>query len=128
MRDANVPEEGDFFAVIDSTTAEIIERTAADKGFQVADSTLKNGYAGDFLGFHIYISPNLSTGTYGGVSSTYHLFGKKGGIDLVIKQDITVDEKSPANQLGENFFVWTVWGVKTFTNKAQYLLSVPIAG
>ena len=127
LRDKNVPEQGDYFAVVSSSTAEIIERTAADKGFQVADSTLRNGYAGNFLGFQVYISPNLSTGTYGGTSSVYHLFGKKGAIDFVLKKDVTTTIKDVQDKLGSNFFVWTVWGVKTFTNKADYLLSVPIA-
>jgi len=39
----------------------------------VADASLKNGYAGDFLGFHIYISNNLPTITIAGGKQGSHI-------------------------------------------------------
>lgn len=127
LRDKNVPEGGDWFSVISTSTAEIMERVATDKGFRTADTTLKNGFAGNFMGFKVYISNNLDSGAYGGVTSDFHVFGKQGAIDLALQKSPTVEMRKPANQLGANMFAWAVYGVKTFNKKADWFLRVPIA-
>lgn len=126
LRNKNVAEEGDFFSVVTSDTAEIIERTAADKGFQVADSTLRNGYAGNFLGFRVYVSNNVQSEDYNGtVGADRQLFGKRGAIDFAMRQTPVVEVKDVSNRLANNVFVWTVYGIKTFTNKADYFIQAP---
>lgn len=53
--------EGDKFwdVVIDPASASFIEQQVVASGFSTADLTLKNGYAGDFLGFKVFVSNNL---------------------------------------------------------------------
>lgn len=116
LRAANVPEEGDYFAVITPRFAEVLERATASRGFQIADSTLRNGFAGTFLGFHLFISNNLPAGS--------QLFGKKGGIHFVMKQTPIVDVKDVPLRLGNNFLIWTVWGQRVFNNYRNYLINV----
>ena len=55
LRQRNVDETGDWVAVVTPTVASYIEIKAANVGFNVADATLRNGYAGDFMGFQVYI-------------------------------------------------------------------------
>lgn len=59
LREANVEDGGDWISIITPAIAEQIELKATDKGFQVADATLRNGHAGPFVGYNIYISNNL---------------------------------------------------------------------
>lgn len=60
LRKNNVEEDGDWIAVLPPEIAEQIELKATDSGFNVADTAFKNGYAGDFVGFNIYLSNNLT--------------------------------------------------------------------
>jgi len=50
-------------AIVSPQFAQLIESKATSVGYNVADATLRNGYAGDFMGFHIYVSNNVPTGT-----------------------------------------------------------------
>src|SRR3990167_4226246 len=49
LRENNVEELGDWCALVTPKVASYIETKAASVGFNVADSTLRNGYAGDFI-------------------------------------------------------------------------------
>ncbi len=134
LRDRNVEELGDWCAVVTPKIASYIEVKAASAGYNVADSTLRNGYAGDFMGFQVYISNNLPTGKMtaiapgaGGVtatnmSSTTGLscyFGRKGMIDLVLMRAPTLEIRKKDDMIGSNFITWTVYGSAVF-NKNRY--------
>ncbi len=47
--------------VVSPKSASIIAQTVADKWFNLADLTLRNGYAGTFGGYKVYVSNNLRT-------------------------------------------------------------------
>ena len=49
------------FLVIDSYQMDMIENTAFGNTFNVADRAFKNGYVGDFKGFKIFVSNNLTS-------------------------------------------------------------------
>lgn len=122
LREANVEEDQAWFFVVDPKRAELIERTLASSGFNVADATLRNGYAGDFLGFRVYVSNNLTTET----STTHLLAGRHGAIDLVMQQAPLVKIKEEPKKLGVNFLVWMAYGLKTFTQNANRLVDVQV--
>ena len=122
LRAMNVEEAGDWIAVVSPAVAALIEEKAAQSGFQVADSTLRNGYAGDFLGFRVYITNNLATATYGGETTELSYFGKARSIHLVMQQAPKVEIKDVPTKIGKNFIAWTLYGLKTFTkNKNRFL-------
>ena len=102
LRKGNVEQDGSWVAVIGPEVAGVIELAGIEKGFNVADASLKNGYAGDFLGFHIYISNNLPT------SKCY--IGKSKCIDLIMQRAPKMDIKEEPKKLGKNFIASTVWG------------------
>ena len=118
LREENVEENGDWIAIMEPGIASLIELIAIGSGFNVADSTLHNGYAGTFLGFKIYVSNNITAD---------HMFlGRRGSISLIIQSAPKMEIKDVSDKLGKNFIAWTVFGVKTFTRNASRFLDVDI--
>lgn len=154
LRQNNV-EERDWCAVVSPKVASLIEIKAASVGFNVADATLRNGYAGDFMGFEIYISNNLPSGNLSAISpasgSTVSVaagdggpsgsnasgttpgramyIGQKGTIDLILMKAPALEIKDVDDKIGKNFITWTVYGSGLTLNKAKrgINLSMPTA-
>lgn len=150
LRDHNVEELGDWCAIVSPKVAASIEIKAASTGFNVSDSTLRNGYAGDFMGFQVYISNNLPSGNLsaiapaagngiiGGLSGANasgttpgraNYFGRKGTIDFAWQKSPALEIKEKDDMLGANFVFWTVYGSTVTTkNKERGInLSMPTA-
>jgi hypothetical protein len=155
LRERNVEETGDWCAVVTPKVASYIETKAATVGFNVADSTLRNGYAGDFMGFQVYISNNLPSGNLSAIApaagstvsiaaglggpsganasgttparATY--FGRKGTIDLVLMKAPALEIRKKDDMIGSNFITWTVYGQGLVQNQAKrgINLSMPTA-
>jgi hypothetical protein len=51
--------DGELFAVVDPETASLLSQTFIANGFNIADNTLRNGFAGMAVGFSVYVSNNL---------------------------------------------------------------------
>jgi hypothetical protein len=116
---AKVEDNGDFCAVVTPTVASLIEQKATSVGFNLAESAYKNGYAGSFMGFEIYVSNNLDVTT----SSRKHLYiGKKGAIDVAMQINPTVKSDRDPLKFGEIVKVLATWGVKVFyRNRSRFL-------
>lgn len=150
LRDHNVEELGDWCAVVTPKVASYIEIKAASTGFNVSDSTLRNGYAGDFMGFQVYVSNNLPSGNLsaiapaagngiiGGLSGANasgttpgraSYLGRKGTIDFAWQKAPALDIRQKDDMLGSNFFFWTVYGstVTTKNRERGINLSMPTA-
>lgn len=132
LRVANVEEAGDWVAVVDPTWAYYIETKAVSSGFNVADSTLRNGYVGDFMGFKVYVTNNLPTATTFSATAVRGIstsgtgqdvyFGRKGQIKLIMQKEPSMQIKDVDDKLGKNYVWSTVWGDGTTTkSKARYL-------
>jgi hypothetical protein len=141
LRQRNVEEVGDWCAVVTPAIAALVEIKAATVGFNVADSTLRNGYAGDFMGFQVYISNNLPSGKMtaiapgaGGVTATglsattgkSVYFGRKGTIDVVMLKEPTLEIRKKDDMIGSNFITWTVYGSSVFTKNRSRGINMPI--
>ena len=118
----NVVSNGDLYMVVTPTIAMYIERYAAANGFNVADSTIRNGYAGNYLGVQIYISNNLTTAS----SVTHILAGRKGAIDLVVQKEPNMKITQPEKKIGKNFITWDLYGMKTFYQGARNMIDVRV--
>jgi hypothetical protein len=142
LRTNNVEETGDWCAIVTPKIAADIEIKAANVGFNVADATLRNGYAGDFMGFQVYISNNLPSGKMtaiapgaGGVTATglsattgkSIYFGKKGTIDVAMLRAPALEIRQKDDMIGSNFITWTVYGSSVFTKNRSRGLNVPVA-
>ncbi len=141
LRNRNVEETGDWIAIVTPKIAADIEIKAATVGFNVADSTLRNGYAGDFMGFQVYVSNNLPSGKLtalapgaGGVTATglsattskSIYFGKKGTIDVALLRAPALEIRKKDDMIGANFITWTVYGSAVFTKNRSRGLNVPV--
>lgn len=141
LRQRNVEETGDWACVVTPKIAADIEIKAANVGFNVADATLRNGYAGDFMGFQVYISNNLPSGSMtaiapgaGGVTATglsattgtSVYFGKKNTIDVVMLAEPALEIRKKDDMIGANFITWTVYGSSVFTKNRSRGINMPI--
>lgn len=143
LRERNVEEVGDWVTVITPGVAEFLEEKAATVGFNVADATLRNGYAGDFMGFQVFISNNLPSGkcsavapgnrgngvSGGAVSATSCksiYFGRKGTIDVVMQRAPAMEIRVKDDMIGANHIIWTVYGSALFTKNASRGINVPV--
>lgn len=114
LRTANVEEDGTWIMVVDPLAAQFIELAATEKGFSLADSTLRNGYAGNFMGFKVFVSNNLPDSDYGTGKSYY--IGKPGMIDLVMQAEPKMDISKAEDAIeGYKFKPYTLFGSKVFT-------------
>jgi spore maturation protein SpmB len=116
---AGVEENGDFVAVVTPAVASIIAQKAVGVGFNLAESTFKNGYAGDFDGFKIYVSNNLDVTT----GTRKHIYiGKSKMISVVVQIAPTVRSDRDPLKFGTIVKVLSIWGVKTFyKNRLRFL-------
>lgn len=131
LRNANVEEAGDWCAVITPTIASYIDIKTASVGFNVADATLRNGYAGDFMGFQVYLSNNLPSGKVSALNPSLSVaavsattgrslyFGRKQQIDLGLLRAPAMEIRKCEDKIGSNFITWTVYGA-TVTTKAVF--------
>jgi len=144
LRKNNVAEAGDWIAIVHPDVANLIEYKATSVGYNVADATLRNGYAGDFMGFKIYVSNNVPTGTdlsanaaFAGadgataqIAANYEIayFGKKGAIDVALQKAPTVQITKVPDMHGYYISAYTVYGSTVFTKNKSRFLSVGIVG
>ncbi len=124
LMDNNVKDSGDFVAVVSPAVASVIEQKATASGFNIADAAFKNGYAGDFMGFKIYVSNNLDTTTD---SRTHCYIGKSKQVSLALQIAPTTQIDNDPNKFGKIVKVLAVWGTKTFTRNSKRFLDLQIA-
>lgn len=120
----NVSDDGDFVAVVTPRVASIIEQKATGVGLNLAEAVFKNGYAGDFMGFKIYVSNNLDTTTN---SSDNCYIGKSKQISLALQIAPTVQIDNDPLKFGKIVKYLAVWGTKTFTQNSYRFLNLQIA-
>ena len=109
-------------AVVTYNVASVIEQKMASAGFSVQDAALKNGYAGSFMGWEIYVSENLSTATSG-----FHCYlGAAEAISLALQIAPTTKIDSDPAKFGDVVKMLTVFGVKTFTRGAERFLDMKV--
>ncbi len=125
LREENV-EEIDWVSIITPAVASLIEIKAAGTGYNLADAAAKNGYAGTWLGFKIYVSNNLPDTSDGKLL----YIGRRGMIDLVMQAAPTMKISDAEDRLGYKFKPYTVYGTKVFHENAKRFLAadVTIAG
>jgi len=124
LADLNVSNEGDFVAVVTPRVASIIEQKATAVGFNLAEASFKNGYAGDFMGYKIYVSNNLDETTN---SSDNCYIGKAKQISLALQIAPTVQIDNDPVKFGKIVKYLAVWGVKVFTKNSYRYLNMQIA-
>lgn len=119
----NVEDNGDFIAVVTPAVASIIEQKATAVGFNLAESAFKNGYAGDFMGFKIYVSNNLDSTTN---TRTHCYIGKSKCISAAMQIAPTVQSDRDPLKFGDIVKVLVVYGIKTFYKNCLRFLDLHV--
>lgn len=119
----NVVEAGDFCAVLPPAALALIAQSATSVGFNFADAALSNGKVGNYMGFDLYMSNNLTTGTYGGrTNTTYCYIGKKKMIQLFMLETPKMKVVDTELKIGKAIHFWTGYGVGVWTrDKSRFL-------
>jgi len=138
LRAANVEEAGDWIGIISPAFMQLIESKSTSVGYNVADSTLRNGFVGEFMGFNLYVSNNVPTGTSpSGISiltaqidANYELeyIGRSKQIDLIVQRAPSVQITKVPDKHGYYISAYSVYGDKVFTRNASRFLAVPVVG
>jgi hypothetical protein len=123
LYDNNVQDNGDFVAVVSPAVASIIEQKATGVGLNLAEAAFKNGYAGDFMGFKIYLSNNLDTTTD---SRTHCYIGKSKQISLAMQIAPTTQIDNDPLKFGKVVKILSVFGLKTFTKNSQRFFDLQV--
>lgn len=114
----------DVVAVVDSDVAAIIEEKATTSGFNIADAAFRNGYAGDYMGVKIYVSENIDTTTN---SRKHCYFGVPKQISLAMQIEPTMQIDNDPLKFGKVVKCLEVFGVKTFTRRADRFLDLQVS-
>ena len=133
----NVEQMGDWCSVITPMIGAAIDIKAASSGYNVADATLRNGYAGNFLGFEVYISNNLPSGKCSAIAATVSggavsatscksiFFGRKGMIDLYL-QPPRMSVRPMSEKVGNNYITYTTYGSGVGTKNRSRGINVAV--
>lgn len=127
LRRMNVEEMGDWIVVAHPKLIQRIEEKAAATGFGVSDTTLRNGFVGNWMGFQWFASNNLPTETYGGTSDTTNVYiGRARQIDLITQQAPRVIVKDAEKRLGQYLYVNSLYGTGLFEKSKNRFLAAKI--
>ena len=138
LAENNVENMGDWIAIITPKIAFNIAKKATSVGFQFADSALRNGWVGDFMGFKVYMSNNLPSGKCSAISPTISggavsatscksiYFGRSKMIDVAMQRTPTLQVNKCEDKLGYNWITSVVWGANVFTRNRSRGLNVGV--
>ncbi len=123
LQKLNVEEAGDFCAVLSPAALAYVAQSATSVGFNFADAALFNGKVGNYMGFDLYMSNNLSTETYGGTTNTTNSYiGKKKMIQLIMLATPRMKVVDTELKIGKAIHFWTGYGVGVWTkDKSRFL-------
>ena len=129
LNEANVENEGDWAAVLTPKLIAAIQSKATGVGYNFADSALRNGFIGDFMGFEVFMSNNIQSAsihiTSAETANVWNVFmGKKNTIELVMQRAPSVQINKVPDKLGSYYIISTTIGTQVLTKNALRFLNV----
>lgn len=121
-----------LFLVVENTDVTGLIQAGMTNGFNFADATLNNGFAGVFGGVEVYVvrSGVFTTATIGTLSATNsgkRLFGVKGIHTAAMPGGVQYQEVKVTGKTGREIGVWCNVGAKVWTPKANLLVLITLA-
>lgn len=121
-----------LFLVIENTDVPGFIQAGMSNGFSFADSTLNNGWGGNYGGVDVYVvrTGTFVTSTLGTLTATnsgHRLFGVKGVATYAAPRGIQYDEKKVTAKTGREIYVGALVGAKVWTQKAGLLVDITLA-
>jgi len=120
------------FLIVENTDLVGFAIAGATNGFSVADSNLRNGFMGSWMGTDIYIirTGTFVTATLGSVSVTnsgHRVFGVKGVATYASPRGMNYEEKGITLKTGKEIVVYGLVGFKLWTQKAALVVDITLA-
>lgn len=120
------------FLVIENTDLVGFAIAGATNGFNMADSTLKNGFMNNWMGTDIYV---IRTGTFvdatiGSTTVTnsgHRLFGVNKVATYASPRGMQYEEKSVTGKTGKELVVYCLVGFKLWAQKASLIVDITLA-
>jgi len=121
-----------LFLVIESTDVPGFIQSGAASGYSFADSVLKNGLMGSYMGVDIYVirSGTFVTTTLGStavVGYGHRVFGVKGICTYASPRKIGYEEKYVTATTGKEIVAFCYAGVKVWAAKASLIVDITLA-
>ena len=124
------------FLVVENTDLAGIIPAMGSNGFSTADSVLKNGFMGSYMGIDIYVvrtgtfidaTTTTASGTKTWTNSGLRMFGVKNVATYACPGGINVDEKKVTLKTGKELSVWMNIGAKLWAPKTTLICEVVLA-
>ena len=122
-----------LYLIVENTDLAGIIPAMASNGFTMADTVLKNGWVGHYMGVDIYV---VRTGTFVDEAATTvsgsktwtnlgrRVFGVKGTSMYASPRSIVVEEKGVTGKTGKEVNVWGLCGFATWANRATMTIDI----
>lgn len=125
--------EKGLFLVVENTDLTGLIQAGMSNGFNFADATLNNGFAGIYGGVEVYVVRTgvFSTSTIGSTAFTnsgHRLFGiKEVPSTYAAPRGIQYDEKKVTTKTGREIVCWANIGAKVWNPKAALIVDITLA-
>jgi len=123
---------GNMFVVVENTDLPGLLVAGATNGFNQADSVLKNGQVGRWMGVDIYVVrtgtfTNTDIGDHTDQNSGHRVFGVKGVATYAAPRGIQYEEKGVTGKTGKEIVVYGYCGFKLWTPKTALVVDITLA-
>ena len=120
------------YLVIESTDIPGFVQAQATNGFNFADSALRNGLIGNYMGIDIFVVPSGSftsgaIGTKTMAMSAHRLFGVKNMCTYAAPRGVQYEEKSVSAKTGKEIVIWGYIGVAAWIPKRALTVDITLA-
>ena len=120
------------FLVIENTDLVGFSIAGATNGFNMADSTLNNGFAGQWMGTEIYVVRtgtfvDATIGTKTVTNSGHRVFGANKVATYASPRGMSFEEKSVSGKTGKEIVVFSLVGFKLWAQKAALVVDITLA-
>lgn len=122
----------DMYVVIENTDLPGVMIAGATNGFNVADSVIRNGKVGQWMGVDIYVvrSGTFQTASFGSTSVTnlgHRVFGVKKVSTYASPRGLNFQEKPVTGKTGAETVVFGLVGFKLWVQRAILTVDITIA-
>lgn len=123
------------FLLVENTDLAGIIPAAASSGFNTADSVLRNGLGGNYMGTDIYVvrtgtfvdaTASTVSGTKTWLNAGHRLFGVKGVATYAAPRGIQIEEKFVTATTGKEIVVYGLVGFKLWTRTEPLIVNITL--
>jgi len=121
-----------LFVIVENTDLVGLAKAGAINGFTMADNTLKNGFANNWMGVDVYVVrsgtfTSATVGTKTWTNAGHRVAGVKNMATYAAPRGIVYEEKAVSGKTGTEIAVYGLIGFKLWTPKAGLIIDITLA-